>query len=157
MSGIDYQVHNLVELKGRRGMKVVDYSNPKAYVRIACKEGTVFIQRGKIMYEDGVAIPPNKLPEWLVAEIKKCDPAALKDAGFAVKPILDELEAAKKAKGAERTAAKREAAKAAAKAAAKKGQKRLARASAQLPDDPVPEPEPEDVGLTEETEEDAAE
>jgi hypothetical protein len=152
MSGIDYQVHNLIELKGRRGMKVVDYNNPKAYVRLSCKDGTAYIQKGKIMYEDGVVISPNKMPEWLAAEIKKCDPASLRDAGFNVKGILDELEAAKKAKGAERTAAKKEAAKAAAKAAAKKAQKRLSRAEVPLPDE-VPEPEPEDVGLTEETEE----
>ncbi len=147
---VNFQVHKLVELRGRRGMKVVDYSNPAAYIRIACKEGTVFIQNGKIMYEDGDKIELKNIPEWLLTEIKKCDPERLREAGFAVGPILDELEAAKKAKSNVRLEAKREAAKAAAKAAAKKANKGGRQAK-------VADPEPEDVGLTEETEEETQE
>lgn len=155
MSGIDYQVHRLVDVKGRRGMKIPDYSNPNEYVRIACKDGTVFIQKGKVMYEDGERIPANKMPEWLLAEIKKCDPARLRACGFSAEPILKELEVAKKAKSAERQASKKEAAKAAAKAAAKRANKpQRGRRADPLPDE-VAEPEPEDVGLEEEVEEDA--
>lgn len=150
MAGVNYQVHKLVELKGRRGMKVVDYSNPNAYIKLAHKDhGAVFIQRGKLMYEDGEPIPTNKIPDWVLEEIKKCNPVTLKEAGFAVKSILDEIEEARKAKSDVRKEAKKEAARAAAKKAAKKANKNASRASQALPD----EPEPEDVGLTEETEE----
>ena len=141
--GINYQVHRMVEVRGRRGMKQVDYSHPDAYIRLSAKDkGTVYIQGGRLMYEDGETISGDNIPEWVLAEIKKQDPAALKEAGFNIKPILEELEKAKKAKTDKRKEAKLAQAKVVAKAAAKRGQRSM-RA------EPV-DPEPEDVGLSDE-------
>lgn len=135
-----------------RGRKVVDYNNPNAYIRLHDKEqGTLFIQKGKLMYPDGVAIPFEQTPEWALKQILALTPESLKEAGYNVKSVLAEIEAKKKEKNKDRDAAKKKAVQQAAMAKA-----RAARGKGKAePEDLNLDPEPEDVGL--EPEEDAPE
>lgn len=159
MGKIDLAPHKYVAIqKGpNRGKKVVDYNNPNAYIRLHDRDnGTLFIQKGKLMHPDGVVIPFEDTPDWALKQIMAQSPEALRDAGYNVKNVLDELEAKQKEKNKVRTDKKKLAAAAAAKAAkAKTGsqRKRLQPQEEKLPDDP----EPEDVGLEDEIEEDAVE
>ena len=154
MASLDLHPHKYVSIKkgSNRGRKVVDYDNPNAYIRLSVKDqGELFIQKGKLMYSDGTVIPPDDVPEWALAEIMKQSPESLREAGYNVKSVLDQLEAKAKEKNKARGDKKALAAKQAAmaKARAARGKKAVDR----LPDDP----EPEDVGLTEENEEETQE
>jgi hypothetical protein len=153
MGSIDLSPHKYRPIsKGpNRGRKVVDYNNPNAYIRLHDKDqGTLFIQKGKLMYPDGVAIPFEDTPEWALKQIKAMTAESLKEVGYSVKPVLAEIEAKQKEKGGARDAAKK---KAAVRAALAKARTARGKKKEDLPEDP----EPEDVGLTEKPEEDAAE
>jgi hypothetical protein len=154
MAKLDLSPHKYVQIKkgANRGRKVVDYDNPNAYIRLSHKDhGELYIQKGKLMYADGSAIAFEDTPEWALELIMKQSPEALKEAGYNVKSVLDQLEAKAKEKNKVRTDKKKVAAAAAARAAkAKRGGKKKEDV---MPDDP----EPEDVGLEDESEEDAPE
>lgn len=154
MAKLDLAPHKYVQIKkgANRGRKVVDYDNPNAYIRLSAKDqGELYIQNGKLMYADGTAIAFEDTPQWALDEIMKQSPEALKEAGYSVKAVIEQLEAKAKEKNKARGDKKKAAAVAAAKAAKKKpGRKKREDV---MPDDP----EPEDVGLDEDPEEDAAE
>jgi hypothetical protein len=154
MGKIDLSPHKYVAItKGaNRGRKVVDYNNPNAYIRLHDKEhGTLFIQKGKLMYPDGVAIPFEDTPDWALKQIMAQSADALREAGYNVKSVIEQVEAKNKDKNKAKLDKKKAAAAAAAKAAKKKPDRK--KAEDKLPDDP----EPEDVGLEEEIDEDATE
>jgi hypothetical protein len=154
MAKLDLSPHKYVQIKkgANRGRKVVDYDNPNAYIRLSHKDhGELYIQKGKLMYADGSAIAFEDTPEWALELIMKQSPEALKEAGYNVKSVLEQLEAKAKEKNKVRTDKKKVAAAAAARAAkAKRGGKKKEDV---MPDDP----EPEDVGLDEEIEEEIQE
>lgn len=154
MAKLDLSPHKYVQIKkgANRGRKVVDYDNPNAYIRLSHKDhGELYIQKGKLMYADGSSIAFEDTPEWALEEILKQSPEALKEAGYNVKSVIEQLEAKSKEKNKARTDKKKAAAAAAARAAKKKpGRKKQEDV---MPDDP----EPEDVGLEDDSEEDAAE
>ena len=154
MAKLDLNPHKYVQIKkgSNRGRKVVDYDNPNAYIRLSHKDhGELYIQKGKLIYSDGTAIAFEDTPQWALDEIMKQSPEALKEAGYNVKAVLEQLEAKSKEKNKARTDKKKAAAVAAAKEAAKG--KRGKKKEDKMPDDP----EPEDLGLDEDPEEDAAE
>ncbi len=155
MAKLDLSPHKYVQIKkgSNRGRKVVDYDNPNAYIRLSHKDhGELYIQKGKLMYAgEGGVIPFEETPQWALDEIMKQSPEALKEAGYNVKSVIEQLEAKAKEKNKVRGDKKKAAAAAAAKAA--KGKPGRKKREDKMPDDP----EPEDVGLNEETEEEIQE
>jgi hypothetical protein len=85
MSKVDLQPHKYREIKHgpSRGRKVVDYDNPKAYIRISkLDHGEFYIQNGRLMAADGVSVPHKDTPAWALEEIKKQSPEALRAVGY---------------------------------------------------------------------------
>lgn len=157
MAKVDLSPHKYREIKHGpgRGRKVVDYDNPKAYIRIANLEhGYLFIQNGRLMQPDGASIPHESTPDWALAEIKKQSPEALRAVGYNVREVLAELDAKAKGKAEQR---KKDKSAIARRAALEKARAAKAKKREVMPDDEPVDPEPEDVGLDEEIEEDAAE
>lgn len=154
MAKLDLQPHKYREIKkgSMRGRKVVDYDHPNAYIRISSRDhGELFIQKGHLMDAGGTVIPHDQVPDWAMAEIMKQSPEALREAGYNVREVLVELEKKAKEKSKIRDAGKKKAAQAAAMAKARAAKQ--AKQEERMPDDP----EPEDVNLPPEDDEDAAE
>lgn len=85
------KVHHYVKQPGENVVKLVR-TNP--YIRFSHKDGgTIFLQGGHFWYEGGDLC--SERPDWLLAELKKTSPAALKEAGFREQLEPTDLEVSK--------------------------------------------------------------
>lgn len=72
------KVHHYVKQPGENVVKLVKTNPYMRFSREGC--GIIFLQAGHFWYEGGELCPDR--PAWLMEEIRKASPVALKEAGY---------------------------------------------------------------------------